>query len=440
MRFTGEASQKAYAKINLTLNITAKRPDGYHELESVMQSVSLCDDVEVTCAFEIAGGTNRGATHSLERVALRGVGRAAACGLEQGAAHEKSNCEEIIRIFVDMEDDYIATQDIPTDNRNTAYKAAIEYFNQYSLRRNFGGIEPVDNLVPQKIAIRIKKRIPAAAGLAGGSADGAAVLRALNEIVRRVYCDRTCYAASESVRCAQCDRMRCAARENVRCSQCDRTRSATRENMPRYSSAPTPPPLSPDELRAAALRVGADVPFCLSGGTALAAGIGERLTSLPPMIAKYEVVLVNPLAEISTARLFADFSLPDVSEINRLSKLNGFMIRSHGGAMDRCFNVLEAAALSRWRQVKEIKSGLLKAGAVCAAMSGSGPTVFGLFEGDAMPGNAMRDGTASGGATDGGAMYGDAASSVAAFTDAARTASRMMSESGYWVRICSPVN
>ena len=156
--------EPAYAKLNLTLDVLGKRPDGYHELVSVMQTVSLCDDVGVL--------TQTGAPWEL---------RCAAAG-------------------------------VPLDRHNLAWRAAEAFFDEAGLD-------------PNGLTIRINKRIPMQAGLAGGSADAAAVLRALNR---------------------------------------------------RYDGA-----LSDETLLRLAETLGSDVPFCVRGGTALARGRGERLERLP---------------------------------------------------------------------------------------------------------------------------------------------------------------
>jgi 4-diphosphocytidyl-2-C-methyl-D-erythritol kinase len=333
-----KSKYRAYAKINLTLNVIGKRPDGYHELESVMQAVSLYDDVEVRVFAANAAGATGGATDAF------------------GA--DIVNIADIadINISISTTDDFIATQDIPADRHNTAYRAAEEFL---SLARMSGGGDGCGGCGGYNrrfiIDININKRIPAAAGLGGGSADAAAVLLALNDIAADIE----------------------------------------KNNLPGENRLK---PLSANELLSAATKVGADVPFCLLYGTAnatepgtaapptpairtaYARGVGEYLEPLTASPPAYAVALVNPRFEISTAQVFADFTLPDEAEIKGYSQLTRAMIKSHGGGWRDCFNVLERAIGSASPRVNEIKTALLNAGALCAVMSGSGPTVFGLFE------------------------------------------------------------
>ena len=137
-------------------------------------------------------------------------------------------------------------------------------------------------------------------------------------------------------------------------------------------------PLSADELNEAALHVGADVPFCLRGGAAFATGIGERLHFINP-VSEYPVVLANPRFELSTKWVFDNYILPDNQTIKSLSKIIHTMIESSGTVWDNCVNSLETAVANRYPQILKIKDSMINAGALCAAMSGSGPTVFGLF-------------------------------------------------------------
>lgn len=250
---------RACAKLNLYLDITGILPDGYHGLRSVMQSIDLYDTVKVEPA-------------------------------------------DTIRLTVDK-------KYIPTDERNTAFKAAKAFFEATGIQ---GGAE-----------ISIRKIIPVGAGMAGGSADAAAVLNLLNIL---------------------------------------------------YGM-----PLSAEELSAVALKVGADVPFCLEGGTMLAEGKGEKLTPLP-RLAKCFFVVVKPDFSVSTKDAYKMYDeqggdCPDVDGI--LSALKQRNIRQVCASMG---NDLERCIASRHPDINEIKDKLLGLGAIGAMMTGSGSAVFGVFE------------------------------------------------------------
>ena len=260
----------APAKLNLTLDILGLRPDGYHELDMLMQTVSLFDEVELTL------GT--GEPWSLECVSSDGI-----------------------------------PLDLPTDGRNLAWKAAAAFFRRTGL--SDGGL-----------AIRIVKRIPAEAGLAGGSADCAAVLRALND-----HFDR---------------------------------------------------PLDLPALLALGAECGSDVPFCLTGGTARVRGRGEDVTPMTLGTVQHYVICKPPFG-VSTPRLFrlSDEHPPTVRPdaqalIDRLKQDNA---KAAGTLL--C-NVLEPVAALLYPSILEIKADLLSRGACGAQMTGSGSAVFGLFPGE----------------------------------------------------------
>lgn len=250
---------RACAKLNLYLDITGVLPDGYHSLCSVMQSIDLYDTVSIELADKITLSTNKAY--------------------------------------------------IPTDERNTAYKAAKVFFDATGIN---GGAD-----------IRIKKTIPVGAGMAGGSADAAAVLNLLNIL---------------------------------------------------YGM-----PLSGEELSAAALKVGADVPFCLEGGTMLAEGKGEKLTRLP-RLPKCFFVVVKPDFSVSTKDAYKMFDeqggdCPELSGI--LKAIERQNVR------DICANMgndLERCIAAGHPQIDEIKEKLHKLGAVGSMMTGSGSAVFGIFD------------------------------------------------------------
>lgn len=256
----------ASAKINLTLDILRKREDGYHDLQMVMQSVSLADELTVTPA--------RG-----------GAGTAVA----------------------DL-------HFLPTGGKNLAQMAAAAF------RQAVGAGGEVD--------VSIRKHVPVCAGLAGGSADAAAVLHAMNELAGAG--------------------------------------------------------LSRPELAQIGERVGSDVPFCVLGGTALAEGRGERLTPLPPL-PPCHIVICKPPFSISTPQLFGRVNVrkivrrPDTAGVAAALEAGDL-----AGVARRMYNVFEdVLEPRRLAEIGEIKSVLIDCGALGASMSGSGPSVFGLFEDEA---------------------------------------------------------
>lgn len=254
--------EPAYAKLNLTLDVLGKRPDGYHELVSVMQTVSLCDDVGVL--------TQTGAPWEL---------RCAAAG-------------------------------VPLDRRNLAWRAAEAFFDEARLD-------------PNGLTIRINKRVPMQAGLAGGSADAAAVLRALNR---------------------------------------------------RYDG------VLPDEtLLRLAGTLGSDVPFCVRGGTALAHGRGERLERLPDAPELW-FVLCKPETACSTPELFAALDRVEPTRRPDTQAMCRALADNDAAQIGRLLcNVFEAAALPLHPELAGLKSLLSSCGALGAQMTGSGSVVFGIF-------------------------------------------------------------
>ena len=261
-----ETTVQARAKINLTLDVTGRREDGYHTVQMVMQSVALHDTIRVA----VTQGERK----------PRGI--LLTCNLPY----------------------------LPVDERNLAYRAAELFYQE-------------TDALPGTCEIHIEKRIPMAAGLAGGSSDAAAVLRAL------------------------------AALHNV----C----------------------LTDDELCAMGLKLGADVPYCLRGGTMLAEGIGEELTALSPMPHCW-VVLCKPPFAVSTKDAYREM---DEVSIRQRPDTKG-MIRAlekgdYHGVASRLSNVMELVTAAKRRQIGEIKSFLTENGADGTLMSGSGPTVYGLF-------------------------------------------------------------
>ena len=255
---------QAYAKLNLTLDILGKRPDGYRDLCMVMQSVTLADTITLT-----------------------------------------ENWGEGLRVRTNL-------RFLPTGEKNLAAAAALRFWEAREQE-------------PENLDIAIEKRIPVCAGMAGGSSDAAAVLRALNA------------RAGE--------------------------------------------PFSPRELAKVGERVGSDVPYCVLGGTALAEGRGEVLTPLPPL-PRCWVVVCKPDFPVSTPELFAQ---ADRVKLRRRPDTKGILAALEagdlGGVARRMYNVFEDVMPRRlYVRVAEIKNELIQRGALGANMSGSGPTAFGLFD------------------------------------------------------------
>lgn len=257
-----ETNERAYAKLNISLDIVGKRPDGYHDMVMVMQSVSLCDEL---C------------------IRLNDTGELSA-----------------------VSDLHF----IPNDERNLAVRAARQFLDAAG--------EP-----GQGVEISMKKRIPVGAGMAGGSADAAAVLRSMN----RLYGGR-------------------------------------------FSTA---------ELEEIAAGIGSDVAFCVAGGTALAQGRGELLTRLPDMPECY-FVICKPGFSISTPELFRSI---DSSPLRHHPDTAGILESLDRGELEgicrRLYNVFEDVSDRRIKTVGEIKSRLLDCGAAGAVMTGTGSAVFGIF-------------------------------------------------------------
>lgn len=266
-------TERAYAKINLFLDITGRRSDGYHTLCTVMQTVSLCDIV------------------TLERT--------------QGG----------ISLCCD-------SAEIPSDGQNLAYKAAELFFGE--LYTEGGGVK-----------IGLEKRIPSQAGLGGGSADAAAVLRGLNRL---------------------------------------------------FSAG-----LSAERLRSAAARLGADVPFCITGGTALCGGIGEEITQLADF-PDCGIVIAKPRCGVSTAEAYGGYDkAEDCGKILHRSAeplLSAIADGSAAAAAGCCFNAFEQTV--RLDGVERARRILCEAGADTACMSGSGSAVYGIFGNNFITDNCIK--------------------------------------------------
>lgn len=251
---------KARAKINWTLDVINRRPDGYHNVDMVMQSIDLAD-----------------------RVILHPT---------PGPIILKSN-----------------NSHIPLDHRNIAYRAVV-------LLKEYCGIK-------EGVKIILEKHIPIAAGLAGGSTDGAAVLVGLNRL---------------------------------------------------WDLG-----LTADELISLGAKLGGDVPFCLTGGTARAQGIGEKLT-FHDVEGVFWIVLVKPYGRVSTKEVY---NLLDLEKISTHPKpfqvLEGLKGGNPGVVASGLGNVLETVTLTLKPEISQVKVRLMETGALGSLMSGSGPSVYGIY-------------------------------------------------------------
>ena len=267
----------AYAKLNLTLDVFGKREDGYHDLQSVMQTISVRDDVEIDV----------------------GTGKP-----------WKLTCSQ---------------EDIPTDETNLAWKAAKIYCD--TMKKDPNGLE-----------IRILKRIPSGAGMGGGSADAAAVLRALN----RHYGE----------------------------------------------------PLSLYALAELGAQVGSDVPFCVVCGTAMVEGRGERLRKLPDM-PDCIFVVVKPEFSVSTPELYKKIDNVAIARRpNNKAMESALLAGDLEKVVENVCNVFDPVVTEEHMELNYIKSLLHQYGAVGYQMTGSGSAVFGIvseFEIAAVLCNMLKD-------------------------------------------------
>lgn len=255
---------KAMAKINLGLDVLRRREDGYHEVKMIMQTIRLHDEIHL---------------HKIE--------------------------EKEIRIRTNL---YY----LPNNENNLAYRAAKILFDEFGIS---GGI-----------SISLKKNIPVAAGMAGGSSDAAAVLFGVNRM---------------------------------------------------YHLG-----LGLEELQLRGVRLGADVPYCIMRGTALAEGIGEKLTALAPM-PKCHILIAKPPISVSTKFVYENLHANDLKQEEhppvdlQLQALQKGDLKSLVMNMG---NVLERVTVPEYPVIEKIKNLMRENGALGAMMSGSGPTVFGIFE------------------------------------------------------------
>ena len=255
---------KALAKINLGLDVLRRREDGYHEVRMIMQTIGLCDELEIRKT-------------------------------KQPGIQVETNLYYL-----------------PTNENNLVYKAAQLLKDEFGLRDGIG--------------IRLRKRIPVAAGMAGGSSDAAAVLWGMNQMYKLG--------------------------------------------------------LSRQELMDRGVKLGADVPYCVLRGTALAEGIGEKLSVLPPMPKCY-ILIAKPGISVSTKFVYENLHAndlrpeqhPDVDAMIRAMEKKDL-----GLLASRMGNVLETVTVPAYPVINEIKRFMVEYGALGAMMSGSGPTVFGIYD------------------------------------------------------------
>ena len=257
-----EITRKAYAKINLGLDVIGKRDDGYHLVRMIMQNVDLFD----TLTFK---------DNDTGQVKLRA-----------------------------------SSESIPTDESNLICKVARQ------LQKEFGVKKGAD--------IHLEKRIPVAAGMAGGSTDGAAAYMALNELW------------------------------NLR--------------------------LSKEQLCKLAVKLGADIPYCIVGGTALSEGIGEVLTPLKDM-PECCIVIAKPAIAVSTGWVYTELDSREIKDHPDIDGIrNALESGDIRGMCDLIGNVLEDVTTSRYSIITDIEKILEDNGAIRAFMTGSGPTVFAIYD------------------------------------------------------------
>lgn len=264
---------KALAKINLGLDVVRRREDGYHEVRMVMQTIHLYDQLLI----------------------------------------EKTNKPDIqIETSLPF---------LPTNENNLIYKAGKLLMDEFDIKKG--------------VSVKLTKRIPVAAGMAGGSTDAAAMLYGMNELFGLG--------------------------------------------------------LSREQMMERGVQIGADVPYCLMRGTALAEGIGEKLTSLPPMV-KCPVLIAKPKISVPTKFVYQNLKLddtlrhPDIDQmIADIKKQDLAAIAADMG------NVLETVTIPEYPVIARIKERMMESGAVNSMMSGSGPTVFGLFTDEDIAQKAYED-------------------------------------------------
>ena len=265
-------SLKAYAKINLGLDVIRKREDGYHDLKMIMQNVDIYDKITLEL---------------LEKDEIK-------LDLKLVFENEESLSEGLL------------------DSDNIAYKAAKLLKDEYSIKKG--------------VYIKIEKNIPIAGGMAGGSTDAAAVIKGLNKLFDLKLDDNT--------------------------------------------------------LMRLGLSLGADVPYCILGKTALAEGIGEKLSILEPL-PSLNLLVVKPDINVSTKLVYQSLKLDELKKEDRpnieeiISAIHKKDIKS---ICANVRNVMETYTIKEYPIIEKIKEAMIKEKALLSLMSGSGPSVFGIFE------------------------------------------------------------
>lgn len=251
---------KAYAKINIGLDVTGRTDNGYHLLKTVMQQVDLYDVI------------------TIERA------------------------EKCINFSCD-------SKDVPSDDTNLAVKAAKLMTETYGIKEG--------------VNISLNKNIPVAAGMAGGSTDGAAVIIGMNRVFDL--------------------------------------------------------DLTMQEMIDTGVKIGADIPFCIQGGCAIAEGIGEKLRELDNRTEMYTLIAKPPI-NVSTVHVYKTLKWQEVIHPDMDRVIKGIMAGSMDDIVAGMGNVLESVTCSEYDIINELKKAMLDIGASGSLMSGSGPTVFGLFK------------------------------------------------------------
>ena len=255
-------TKQAHAKINLSLDVVGLREDGYHLVQMVMQSLSLCDSLVIS-----------------------------------------PREDEKITLSVDL-------PGLECDERNLVWRAAE------LIRKTYG--------ITQGVDLKLSKKIPMAAGLAGGSSDCASALRGVSEL----------FGLS----------------------------------------------VSDEELRGLGVKLGADVPYCLMGKTALAEGIGEVLSPLPPM-PECGILLAKPVTSVGTAGVYKELdALSGYPHPDTQGLIGALKAGDLEGIAARLCNVLENVTAVKYPEIGQLKEQMIEEGALGSLMSGSGPTVFGIYE------------------------------------------------------------
>lgn len=268
-----EISLKALAKINLGLDVVRRREDGYHEVRMVMQTINLYDRLDIV---------------------------------------KKKEPGISIKTNISF---------LPVNENNLIYKAGKLLMDEFG--------------IAEGVSVKLNKRIPIAAGMAGGSTDAAAMMYGINKLfdlglLRKALMER-------------------------------------------------------------GVKIGADVPYCIMRGTALAEGIGEELTQLSPMV-RCPILIAKPSISVSTKFVYQNLKLdentvhPDIDKlVEDIKKKDLGKIASDMG------NVLETVTIPNYPVIAEIKERMLQSGAVNSMMSGSGPTVFGIFDDEETARKAYAD-------------------------------------------------